>query len=45
MNKPVTKELIWEILKKIQEDMTYIRRKVDDKDVLIKSIRRLLHRP
>ena len=38
MSKPITKDLIWEIMKKIQEDMADIRR-------TLKDIRRLFHRP
>ncbi len=38
----VTNELLLGILKKIQEDVSYIRRRVDDHDEQFKSIRHML---
>ena len=42
MSETVTNELIYGVLKKIQEDVTHIRRRVDDHDEQFKSLRHMM---
>jgi hypothetical protein len=42
MTDKITNELLYGILKKIQEDVGYIRRRVDDHDEQFKGIRHML---
>ncbi|PZN81844.1 MAG: hypothetical protein DM484_07475 [Candidatus Methylumidiphilus alinenensis] len=42
MSETVTNELLYSVLKKIQEDVSYIRRRADDHDEQFKGMRHML---